>query len=176
MVAGLAIGRLGAAADPPRRLAIALAAWGLAHAAVGVSGQPAVLGLILLVAGASIAPTFVSANGMLDDLAPAGTITEAFTWTSTGIAIGIAAGSALAGVVVDTASPAVAMAALGAGGVLAALVVRAAAPGPLSRRAHRPPPEGRPQPRAKLYSATASGRCALAVPPAPVAELVDAQG
>ena len=175
MVAGLAIGRLGAAVDPPRRLAIALAAWGLAHAAVGVSGQPAVLGLLLLVAGASIAPTFVSANGMLDDLAPAGTLTEAFTWTSTGIAMGIAAGSAVAGVVVDTASPAVAMAALGAGGVLAALVVRAAATGPCPP-AHRPPPEGRPQPRAKLYSATASGRCALAVPPAPVAELVDAQG
>ena len=131
MVAGLAIGRLGAAVDPPRRLAIALAAWGLAHAAVGVSGEPAVLGLLLLIAGASIAPTFVSANGMLDDLAPAGTITEAFTWTSTGISIGIAAGAAIAGAVVDAASPAIAMAGLGAGGVLAALVVRAAASGPL---------------------------------------------
>ena len=131
MIAGLAIGRLGAAVDPPRRLAIALFAWGVAHGAVGVSGEPAVLGLILLVAGASIAPTFVSANGMLDDLAPAGTLTEAFTWTSTGISIGIAAGAAIAGAVVDTASPAIAMAALGAGGVLAALVVRAAASGPL---------------------------------------------
>jgi MFS family permease len=138
MVAGLAIGRLGAATDPPRRLAMALAAWGLAHAAVGVSGEPAVLGLILVVAGASIAPTFVSANGMLDDLAPAGTITEAFTWTSTGIAIGIAAGSAIAGTVVEAASPAVAMAALGAGGVLAALLVRAAATGPLSAPAPAP--------------------------------------
>jgi predicted MFS family arabinose efflux permease len=131
MVAGLAIGRVGAAADPPRRLAIALLAWGVAHAAVGVSGEPAVLGLILLVAGASIAPTFVSANGMLDDLAPAGTITEAFTWTSTGISVGIAAGSAVAGAVVEAASPAIASAALGAGGVLAALLVRAAATGPL---------------------------------------------
>jgi MFS family permease len=138
MLAGLAIGRLGAATDPPRRLAIALAAWGLAHAAVGVSGEPAVLGLILVVAGASIAPTFVSANGMLDDLAPAGTITEAFTWTSTGIAVGIAAGSAIAGAVVEAASPAVAMAALGTGGVLAALLVRAAATGPLSAPAPAP--------------------------------------
>jgi predicted MFS family arabinose efflux permease len=138
MVAGLAIGRLGAAADPPRRLAIALLAWGVAHAAVGVSGEPAVLGLILLVAGASIAPTFVSANGMLDDLAPAGTITEAFTWTSTGISVGIAAGSAVAGAVVEAASPAIASAALGAGGVLAALLVRAAATGPL--RAAAPVP------------------------------------
>ena len=138
MIAGLAIGRLGAAVDPPRRLAVALAAWGLAHAAVGVSGEPAVLGLLLLVAGASIAPTFVSANGMLDDLAPAGTITEAFTWTSTGISMGIAAGAAIAGAVVDTASPAIAMAALGAGGVLAALVVRVAASGPLRAAAPAP--------------------------------------
>jgi MFS family permease len=138
MVAGLAIGRLGAATDPPRRLAIALAAWGLAHAAVGVSGEPAVLGLILLVAGASIAPTFVSANGMLDDLAPAGTLTEAFTWTSTGISVGIAAGSAIAGAVVEAASPAIAMAALGTGGVLAALLVRAAATGPLRAAAPAP--------------------------------------
>ncbi|HEX5897764.1 MAG TPA: MFS transporter [Solirubrobacteraceae bacterium] len=131
MLAGLAIGRAGAAADPPRRLALALGAWGLAHAALGVSGVPAVLGLLLFVAGATIAPTVVSANGMLDDLAPVGTITEAFTWTSTGIAVGIAAGSALAGALVEAASPALAMAALGAGGVLAALVVRAAATGPL---------------------------------------------
>ena len=131
MFAGLAIGRLGAAADPPRRLALALGAWGIAHAALGVSGEPAVLGLLLFVAGATIAPTLVSANGMLDDLAPVGTITEAFTWTSTGIAVGIAAGSSVAGALVEAASPAVAMAALGAGGVLAALVVRAAATGPL---------------------------------------------
>ena len=131
MLAGLAVGRAGAATDPPRRLALALGAWGLAHAALGVSGVPAVLGLLLFVAGATIAPTLVSANGMLDDLAPVGTITEAFTWTSTGIAVGIAAGSALAGALVEAASPALAMAALGAGGVLAALVVRAAATGPL---------------------------------------------
>jgi MFS family permease len=131
MFAGLAIGRLGAATNAPRRLAIALAAWGLAHGAVGISGEPLVLGLLLLVAGATIAPTFVSANGMLDDLAPTGTITEAFTWTSTGIAVGIAAGSAVAGALVEASSPAVAMAALGAGAVLASLVVRAAAAGPL---------------------------------------------
>jgi MFS family permease len=131
MVAGLAIGRAGAAADPPRRLAIALGAWGLAHAALGVSAEPVLLGLLLLVAGATIAPTLVSANGMLDGLAPVGTMTEAFTWTSTGIGAGIAAGSALAGALVEAASPGVAMAALGAGSALAALVVRAAARGPL---------------------------------------------
>jgi predicted MFS family arabinose efflux permease len=138
MLAGLATGRAGAPADPPRRLAVTLGAWGLAHAAVGASGEPIVLGLLLLVAGATIAPTLVSANGMLDDLAPIGTITEAFTWTTTGITVGIAAGSALAGALVEAASPALAMAALGAGGVLAALVVRAAATGPLRAAAPAP--------------------------------------
>jgi MFS family permease len=131
MLAGFAIGHFGAANDPPRRLAIMLLAWGGAHALIGVSGEPAALALTLLVAGATIAPTFVSANGMLDDLAPAGTLTEAFTWTSTGIAVGIAAGSAIAGALVEAASPGVATALLGAGGVLAAVVVHAASAGPL---------------------------------------------
>jgi MFS family permease len=138
MLAGLAIGHAGAAADPPRRLALMLVAWGGAHALVGASGEPVALALLLLVAGATIAPTFVCANGMLDDLAPPGTLTEAFTWTSTGIAVGIAAGSALAGVLVEAGSPAVAMAVLGAGGVLAALVVRAASAGPLRAAAPAP--------------------------------------
>jgi hypothetical protein len=38
------------------------------------------------------------------------------------------------------------------------------------------PRASRTIPIAELYSATASGRRALAIPPAPVAELVDAQG
>jgi MFS family permease len=111
-----------------------LGMWGV----VGASGEPVALALLLLVAGATIAPTFVCANGMLDDLAPPGTLTEAFTWTSTGISVGIAAGSALAGVLVEAGSPAVAMAVLGAGGVLAALVVRAASAGPLRAAAPAP--------------------------------------
>jgi hypothetical protein len=84
------------------------------------------------VAGAAIAPTFVCANGMLDGLAPRGTLTEAFTWMSTGMTVGVATGSALAGVLVEAASPAFALGALGAGGVLAAVVVRASARGALA--------------------------------------------
>ena len=98
---------------------------------LAIAGTPAVLALLLLAAGATIAPTFVVANGMLDGLAPPGTIAEAFTWTSTGMAAGFAAGSALAGLLVESASPAAALAALGGGGVIGGLVVRAAAAGPL---------------------------------------------
>lgn len=131
MFAAIAVAQLGAAPDPPRRLALALVAWGASHAALGAAGAPIVLAVLLFVAGASIAPTFVIANGMLDGLAPRGTITEAFTWTSTGMVAGAAAGSAIAGAIVEAASAGVAMALLGGGGVVAAFVVRAAAAGPL---------------------------------------------
>ena len=68
---------------------------------------------------------------MLDALAPAGTLTEAFTWTSTGMVAGVAVGSTVAGALVDSVSPAAAMATLGCGGLLAALLVRSAATGSL---------------------------------------------
>jgi hypothetical protein len=131
MLAGIAVTRSRAPGDAPRRLSILLGLWGLGHAALALAGSPATLALLLVLAGATIAPTLVCANGMLDGLAPVGTLTEAFTWTSTGMAAGIAAGSALAGTLVESASPAVALAALGAGGVVAAVVVRGAAGGPL---------------------------------------------
>jgi MFS family permease len=128
MLAGVAVTRTRAPADARRRLAVLIALWGLAHAALALAGTPVQLGLLLVVAGATIAPTFVCANGLLDVLAPVGTLTEAFTWTSTGMAAGIAAGSALAGALVEGASPGLALAVLGGGGVVAALLVRGARP------------------------------------------------
>jgi MFS family permease len=131
MLAGLAVVRIGAPVDAPRRLAVLIVGWSAAHAAVGAAGTPVALALVLLVAGGAIAPTMVCANSMLDHLAPAGTLTEAFTWTQTGMVGGVAAGSALGGALVEAASPGLAMAVLGAGGLLGAVLVRAAAAGPL---------------------------------------------
>jgi MFS family permease len=131
LVGGVAIARAGAAANPPRRLAWLLIVWGAAHAALALAGGPVTLGLLLFLAGIAIAPTIVDSNGMLDALAPAGTLTEAFTWTTAGLTAGIAVGAALAGALVESASPALALAVLGSGGVLAGLLVLAAAAGPL---------------------------------------------
>ena len=131
MIGGLVVARLGAPADAPRRLALLLTAWGAAHAALALGAGAISLALLLTVAGVAIAPTLVCANGMLDDLAPPGTLTEAFTWTTAGMTAGIAAGAALAGAIVESASPSLAFALLGGGGVIAALLVRGAATGPL---------------------------------------------
>jgi MFS family permease len=134
MVAGIAISRVGPSDDPPRRLAILLVAWGAAHVALGLAGSPGLLGVLLLAAGLSIAPTFVSANGMLDHLAPRGTLTEAFTWLSTGLTAGLAVGSAAGGAIAEAASPGAAIVVLGLGGFLAAALVGLTANGALRPR------------------------------------------
>jgi MFS family permease len=137
MLAGVVVARAGAAGDPPRRLAAMLALWGAAHAALALAWGAASLGLLLLIAGVAIAPTLIYANAMLDALAPEGTLTEAFTWTTAGITAGIAGGAGLAGVIVEAASPSLAFGLLGGGGLVAAVLVRAASGGALAPA--RPP-------------------------------------
>ena len=131
LLTALLVARAGAASDPPRRLSVLLVAWGAAHAALALATGPVSLGVLLLIAGASISPVMVYANGMLDHLAPAGTLAEAFTWTTTGLTAGIASGAALAGILVESASPSTAIAVLGGGGILAAVIVRTTAHGAL---------------------------------------------
>jgi MFS family permease len=76
---------------------------------------------VLLVAGAALAPAFASVYTMVERVAPAGAVTEAFAWLGTAMAMGGAAGSALAGVMADGSGPAAAFALAGVAGVLAAL-------------------------------------------------------
>src|SRR4051812_48089403 len=80
MAGGIVASRMGAPRDGARRLAKLLVAWGATHALVGVAAGPVGYSLTLLLAGATIAPTFVCANSILDRVAPPGTLTEAFTW------------------------------------------------------------------------------------------------
>lgn len=132
VLGGLAMTRTRPPADPAARLLVLIGAWAVAHLALAAAGAPVLLGALLVVAGATIAPTFTVANGLLDRLAPTGTLTEAFTWTSTGLTAGAAAGSAVGGVVVEAADAAAALALLGAA-ALAGAGLLVLARGPLSR-------------------------------------------
>jgi predicted MFS family arabinose efflux permease len=77
----------------------------LAIAPVGLAGSSAALGVLLAVAGAPIAPAFTTAYTLVDRLAPPGTITEAFTVTTTAVVAGIALGNAAAGALVEPIGP-----------------------------------------------------------------------
>jgi MFS family permease len=64
----------------------------------------AVMALLVIPAGMFIAPLLATRNELVGWVAPAGSRTEAYTWPVTAFVGGIAIGSALAGVIVESAS------------------------------------------------------------------------
>jgi MFS family permease len=82
------------------------------------------LGVLLVVAGAAIAPTYATVYAMVDDIAPKGTLTEASAWLATAVAVGAALGSASAGVAIEHAGTTAAfILAGGAGGLAVAITL-----------------------------------------------------
>lgn len=59
------------------------------------------LAAVLFVAGASISPTIIVAMALIERHVPAAKLTEGITWVMTGIGIGMAAGSAASGWLID---------------------------------------------------------------------------
>jgi MFS family permease len=59
----------------------------------------AVMTVLALIAGLCLAPYMAAANQLVGDVAPAGSVTEAFAWPITAIALGAALGSAAAGAI-----------------------------------------------------------------------------
>jgi len=126
LVGGLLASRLGGGAHGAGGLALVLIALTVGHLALtAVTGSVIALAAVLLVAGAAIAPTYAIVYGMVDAAAPAGTVTEAFAWLATAIAIGAAAGAAAAGSLADHAGPVATFALAGAAGAVAVLLALA---------------------------------------------------
>lgn len=127
-VGGLVAAHAGVPADRAARLRallLLLAVLDLAPGVLVLTGALtpgatglAALGALLLCAGVAIAPALALVSGMMGDLAPAGTQTEAYTWLGAGVMAGIALGSATGGAVIGAVG--------GAGGALAAGAVAAA--------------------------------------------------
>jgi predicted MFS family arabinose efflux permease len=124
---GVLAARASAPPDPVRRLCTFLALLVLGHGLLAVPADLFLLGGVLFLAGATIAPAFGLAYGLVEQAAAAGTVTEAYTWLSTGLAGGIAAGAAASGALAEGAGP-------DGGFILAAAAVAGAALTPLLRR------------------------------------------
>ena len=134
LVGGLLSTRLGERVHGAAGLTLVLVALTAGHLLlIPAAGSVLALAAVLLLAGAAIAPTYATAYAMVDDAAPAGTVTEAFAWLATAIAIGASAGSAAAGALADHAGPVAAFALAGAAGAAAVLLAMARSstlPGP----------------------------------------------
>jgi predicted MFS family arabinose efflux permease len=120
---GLLATRLGGA-RPGAGVALVLCALTAgSFALIPAAGSMLALGAVLLVAGAAISPTEAALYAMVDDAAPAGTMTEAFAWLATTIEVGGAFGAAGAGLLIDHAGPTAAFALAGGAGALAVLTI-----------------------------------------------------
>ncbi len=85
------------------------------------------------VSGLPIAPTIGALYTLIDRSARAGTVAEAFAWFGTAVSVGIAAGSAIGGVLVDERGVRWSFA-LGAAIALVGAVLGLGAPGDAPRR------------------------------------------
>jgi hypothetical protein len=127
LLGGVVAARAGGARGA-RDLILLLAVLGVAHVALAAGATSALaLGVLLLVAGAWIAPVFAATSTLTGELARPGTQTEAFSWNVTALAAGVALGSAVAGVAIDAAGTGVAFVAVGAAGLGAAALAAARA-------------------------------------------------
>jgi MFS family permease len=119
LLGGVIAVRLGGA-DGAVGLVVVLGLLTAGHLAlVPAAGSVLALGAVLLVAGAAIAPTYAAVYAMVDHAAPEGTVTEAFAWLATAIAIGASVGAAAAGALADHAGPGAAFALAGLAGAVA---------------------------------------------------------
>jgi MFS family permease len=84
-----------------RSLPPLLAATGAGFALLVAAPNPAVLYPLLLLAGVAIAPSLGCIYGLASRLAPASGAVEAFSWLSSGILAGAAAGAAIGGLIVQ---------------------------------------------------------------------------
>ena len=68
---------------------------------LAAAGSPALMGALVLLAGAPVAPLIASRNEVVGSVAPPGAATEAFTWPLTALVGGISVGAAVTGGIVE---------------------------------------------------------------------------
>jgi MFS family permease len=101
ILGGLVYGGLHLRTAATRQLPILVAAVGVSAALPVLAPGVFALALLLVLSGSTIAPFSACNSVLVSSAAPPGTVTEAFAWNGSMIFGGAAAGTALAGVLVD---------------------------------------------------------------------------
>ncbi len=132
-VAGIVFGLLRFAGPPARRWLLGVCAMAVSMIPLQLVGNLPFLAVALFVAGLAIAPTMITTMSLVEEHVPRAQLTEGMTWVSTGLAVGVALGSAVSGWVIDAAG---ADAGYGVPAVAGAVAVAVGFLG--YRRLHRP--------------------------------------
>jgi MFS family permease len=89
-VLGVIIGGLKLKAPLQRQMLVAIAALLITTLPLLLADTVLFLAVAIFVSGIAVAPTFITAFGLVERRVPAGVLTEAVTWVGTGIGIGMA--------------------------------------------------------------------------------------
>jgi MFS family permease len=101
--AGVVFGLLRFTGAPARRWLLGVCAMAVSMIPLLLVGSLPFLAVALFVAGLSIAPTMITTMALIERHVPRAHLTEGMTWVSTGLAVGVAIGSSVAGWVIDAA-------------------------------------------------------------------------
>ncbi|MEV0438206.1 MFS transporter [Streptomyces spectabilis] len=121
-LAGVGFGLMHFTGSPARRWLVGLCAMAVSMIPLQLVGSLPFLAAALFLAGLSIAPTMITTMALVEQHVPRAKLTEGMTWVSTGLAVGIALGSSVAGWVIDAAGPSAGYGVPGVAGALAAAV------------------------------------------------------
>ncbi|MES9537267.1 MFS transporter [Actinomadura sp. NPDC000600] len=122
LAGGIAYGARSWAGAAHRRLPWLLAALAAGYLPLVLAPGLPLMSVIAFASGVFLAPVLACSFTLVDRLAPAGTVTEAFAWIVAAIGAGSSVGSFVSGVGQDAAGVPGAFAGAGAGGVLALAV------------------------------------------------------
>lgn len=142
MLAGVWYGSVRWRSTLDQRFRASVGALAVAVAILPVATRIPVLAVVLFLAGLAVSPSIIAAFGLIEALVPASVLTEGLTWATTGIGVGIAAGSMLGGAIADAHGAQIAFAVTACSGLAAAGV--ALAGGRWLRAPPRPAPTPAP--------------------------------
>ncbi len=101
LLAGVITGSVVWRSPPSRRFRLGATALALLLVPLLFVSSPLLIGALLLISGMAIAPTLIASVAVVQSAVPASRLTEALSWNTTGLAVGLAAGAAGAGQLID---------------------------------------------------------------------------
>ncbi|WP_058042731.1 MFS transporter [Streptomyces roseifaciens] len=110
---------------PPRRTLLLMLGLTAGYGLLCLLPAPPLMAGLMILTGLFLAPVLTVVFVLVGELAPAGTVTEAFAWLVTLMTAGVALGSAVVGTVLETAGPTWAASCGVAGLAVGALVILA---------------------------------------------------
>ncbi|MGW0753650.1 MFS transporter [Streptomyces sp. NPDC002587] len=102
-IAGIVFGLLHLKGLTERRWVLGICAMAVSMIPLLLAGNLPFLAVALFVSGLAIAPTMITTMALIEAHVPRAKLTEGMTWISTGLAVGVAIGSSVTGLVIDAA-------------------------------------------------------------------------